>query len=302
MLIHQRWSLLVLIIRKIFNLIQWKSTNYCTYNDKFQKEGLDVRSCLSELWKLKKEALKCYDDIEELGNDSQFCQMLLLDGCFVIEFIRERCQICPDGEDKIININDSYIFRDLMLLENQLPFFVLNKLHHMTKQHHELPLAIMVNNLFTFFVDLPKITFRETECNVENIKHLLHLVHIFSCHGNPMKKLNNSIKCQRVMPNATELSEAGVSFAKVKNITSLFDIKFENGLMTIPCFHVNDDTETFLRNFIAYEQQSFDVERIYFSDYAVFMDYLIDSDKDVIKFTSPKRNHRELDGRGQGSS
>ncbi|KAH0692313.1 hypothetical protein KY285_019410 [Solanum tuberosum] len=85
-----------------------------------------------------------------------------------------------------------------------------------------------------------------------------------------MKKLNNSIKCQRVMPNATELSEAGVSFAK-----------FENGLMTIPCFQVNDDTETFLRNFIAYEQQSSDVERTYFSDYAVFMDYLIDSDKNV---------------------
>ncbi|KAH0681059.1 hypothetical protein KY284_022144 [Solanum tuberosum] len=96
-----------------------------------------------------------------------------------------------------------------------------------------------------------------------------------------MKKLNNSIKSQRVMPNATELSEAGVSFAKVKNITSLFHIKFENGLMTIPCFKVNDDTETFLRNFIAYEQQSFDAERTYFSNYAVFMDYLIDSDKDV---------------------
>ncbi|KAG5608640.1 hypothetical protein H5410_019921 [Solanum commersonii] len=246
-----------------------------------RKEGLDVESCINEL---KEEAIKCYEDIDEVVNDSQFCQMLLLDGCFVVEFIRERCQIYPDREDKIININDSYIFRDLMLLENQLPFFVLNKLHHMTKQHDELPLATLVNKVFTFFVNWPKMTlesFGEIECNAENIKHLLHVVHIFSCHGNPMKKLNNSIKCQRVMPNATELSEAGVSFAKVKNITSLFDIKFENGLMTIPCFQVNDDTETFLRNFIAYEQQSIDVQPKYFSDYAVFMDYLIDSDKDV---------------------
>uniref|UniRef100_M1CDD1 Uncharacterized protein n=2 Tax=Solanum tuberosum TaxID=4113 RepID=M1CDD1_SOLTU len=93
------------------------------------------------------------------------------------------------------------------------------------------------------------------------------------------------------MPNATELSEAGVSFAKIGNInrnkdnirdmTSLFDIKFEDGLMTIPCFQVCDDTETFLRNLIAYEQQSSDVQPKYFSDYATFMDYLIDSDKDV---------------------
>ncbi|XP_049392339.1 putative UPF0481 protein At3g02645 [Solanum stenotomum] len=259
-----------------------------------QRMKFDVKSCISELQKLKEEALKCYDDIEELGNDSQFCQMLLLDGCFVVEFIRERCEMCPEGENKIININDNYIFRDLMLLENQLPFFVLNQLHDMTKQDDELPLAILANNLFTFFVDLPKMTpesFRKTKCNEENIKHLLHAVHIFSCHGNPMKKSNHNKKRHMIMPNATELSEAGVSFAKIGNInrnkdnirdmTSLFDIKFENGLMTIPCFQVCDDTETFLRNLIAYEQQSSDVQPKYFSDYATFMDYLIDSDKDV---------------------
>ncbi|XP_015170502.1 putative UPF0481 protein At3g02645 [Solanum tuberosum] len=260
-----------------------------------QRKKLDVKSCISELQKLKEEALKCYDVIEELGNDSQFCQMLLLDGCFVVEFIRERCEMCPKGEDKIININDNYIFRDLMLLENQLPFFVLNQLHDMTKQDDELPLAILVNKVFTFFVNWPKMTFEsfgKIECNAENIKHLLHVVHIFSCHGqNPMKKSNDNKKRHMIMPNATELSEAGVSFAKIGNInrnkdnisdmTSLFDIKFENGLMTIPCFQVEDNTETLLRNLIAYEQQSSDVQPKYFSDYATFMDYLIDSDKDV---------------------
>jgi len=51
--------------------------------------------------------------------------------------------------------------------------------------------------------------------------------------------------------------------------------------MTIPCFQVEDDTEILLRNLIAYEQQSIDVQPKYFSDFATFMDYLIDSDKDV---------------------
>ncbi|WMV23177.1 hypothetical protein MTR67_016562 [Solanum verrucosum] len=36
-----------------------------------------------------------------------------------------------------------------------------------------------------------------------------------------------------------------------------------------------------MRNLIAYEQQSSDVQPKYFSGYATFMDYLIDSDKDV---------------------
>ncbi|KAH0681925.1 hypothetical protein KY289_019677 [Solanum tuberosum] len=220
-----------------------------------RKEGLDVESCISELEKQKEEVLKCYNDIEDLDTDNshEFCQMLLLDGCFVVEFIREYCEMCPKGEEKIININDNYIFRDLMLLENQLPFFVLNQLHYMTKQDDELPLAILV--------------------------------------GNRMKKSTDDITWHMVMPNATELSEAGVSFAKVSfinknkdnigDMTNLLDIKFEKGLMEIPCFRVEDDTETVLRNLIAYEQQSFDVHPTYFSDYATFMDHLIDSDKDV---------------------
>ncbi|KAH0635589.1 hypothetical protein KY289_035504 [Solanum tuberosum] len=249
-----------------------------------RKGGLDMENCINQLENLKEKALKCYDNIEDL-DIREFCHMLLLDGCFVVEFIRERCEMCPEGGEEIININPGYILQDLLLLENQLPFFVLNHLHHITKQDDELPLTILANNSFTFLVDLPKMTdatFRKTECNAVNIKHLLHLVHIFSCHGNPMK-LNSKVGITRnkVMPNATELSEAGVRFVKVGDMSSLFDIKFENGLMTIPCFQVEDGTETILRNLIAYEQQSFDVQQKYFSDFATFMDYLIDSEKDV---------------------
>ncbi|WMV23163.1 hypothetical protein MTR67_016548 [Solanum verrucosum] len=85
------------------------------------------------------------------------------------------------------------------------------------------------------------------------------------------------------MPNATELFEAEVSFAKGSDITSLLDIKFESsGLMTIPCLTIERDTEILLRNLIAYEQQSSDVQLSkYFSHYIVFMDNLIDSEKNV---------------------
>ncbi|WMV23202.1 hypothetical protein MTR67_016587 [Solanum verrucosum] len=139
-----------------------------------RKEGLGVESCINELEILKKETIKCYDDIEDQCDDSwgtsQFLQMLLLDGCFVVEFIRECTKKYPEEEDNIINFVDciyNQILRDLMLLENQLPFFVLNQLHDMTKQDDELPLAILTNNLFTFFLDYPKMTpesFRKTKC------------------------------------------------------------------------------------------------------------------------------------------
>ncbi|KAK4720671.1 hypothetical protein R3W88_010904 [Solanum pinnatisectum] len=250
-----------------------------------RKEGLDVESCFNELETLKKETIKCYNDIEDLCDDSQFLQMLLLDGCFVVEFIRETyCERGPEGEARIISDDRaSYIFRDLMLLENQLPFFVVNNLHSMTKQVNESSLVILVNDLCTsYFGGMVKRTWASECNNVGNIKHLLHLLHIFSCTEiNPKEKSNNFETTYKVMPNATELSEAGVSFAKVNGMTSLFDINFNNGFMKIPCFEVDDDTETILRNLIAYEQQSYDVQPKYFSDYAAFIDHLIDSEKDV---------------------
>ncbi|XP_049391725.1 UPF0481 protein At3g47200-like [Solanum stenotomum] len=267
-----------------------------------RREGPDVKKYISELMTLKEKALNCYDDIQDsIEDNSEFCQMLLIDGYFVVEFIRERSKFCPEGEDRIImNANRaSYIFRDLMLLDNQLPFFILDHLHRMTKQVDESSLLILVNKLFMRFANMQvHEPLRETECNnVENIKHLLHLVHIFSCHRNPKKESNDDIMYSMVMPNAIELSEAGVSFSKSRDMASLMDIKFKNGLMTIPCLRVEGATETLLQNLIAYEQQSSDVQDTYFSDYATFMDRLIGSNKDVIIFSSPKRNHSELDNK-----
>ncbi|KAM3235242.1 hypothetical protein P3L10_015278 [Capsicum annuum] len=77
-----------------------------------------------------------------------------------------------------------------------------------------------------------------------------------------------------IIPNATELSEAGLIFKSFGNIyrsldkddigdTSLFDIKYENGLLKIPCLRIFDSTESNLRNLIAFEQQS-DVHHRYF--------------------------------------
>ncbi|KAI8003769.1 ABC transporter C family member 2 [Camellia lanceoleosa] len=63
--------------------------------------------------------------------------------------------------------------------------------------------------------------------------------------------------------------------------SSLFDIKFENGVMKIPPLTIEDRTESFFRNLIAYEQYCPDNQLTYITDYVRFMDCLIDSPKDV---------------------
>ncbi|XP_070056632.1 UPF0481 protein At3g47200-like [Nicotiana tomentosiformis] len=134
-----------------------------------RKEGIDVESCTREL---EDEALKCYDDIENLDSDivGNFSKILLLDGCFLVEFIRERCGMCPKVEGWIIpeNCISIQVNRDLLLIENQLPFFVLTKLHHMTKGVEQIPFIKMVKKIFLH--SLSKMTlasYLESEANTD---------------------------------------------------------------------------------------------------------------------------------------
>uniref|UniRef100_K4BP48 Uncharacterized protein n=1 Tax=Solanum lycopersicum TaxID=4081 RepID=K4BP48_SOLLC len=115
-----------------------------------------------------------------------------------------------------------------MLLENQFPFFVLDKLHEKTKQDDELPLAI------------------------SNIYFMQYTY--FHVMGTPRKH-------QKTTQCGKRPCQMQLSFLKLELVA--------------------DETESFLRNLIAYEQQSSEVQPKYFSDFALFMDHLIDSDKDV---------------------
>nr|GMD45290.1 UPF0481 protein At3g47200-like [Ipomoea batatas] len=236
--------------------------------------------------------------------------MLLLDGCFIVEFVirsyfsyhgRGQQYIC-DPIFKICGIEDN-IVRDMLLLENQLPFFVLLILYGMIRNGDNPEFSEMVK--IAFRNKVPKMNIKsllKTEVNPQEVKHLLQIVHIL-CQPQPQN--NGQIQQQKACSSpssccfwkkpqaqgqASELQEAGVDFKKVGKIRntssdqpiSLFDIKFNNhGVLEIPTFALHDPTETFFRNLIAYEQHSPDVHPMYFTDYAKFMDDLINTEKDV---------------------
>ncbi|KAF5465149.1 hypothetical protein F2P56_015180 [Juglans regia] len=85
----------------------------------------------------------------------------------------------------------------------------------------------------------------------------------------------------RNIHGATELEEAGIKFKKVEK-SNVFSIKFNNGLMEISPLSIQDQTETYLRNLIAYEQYChppYEVNYVY--NYVCFMDHLINTLKDV---------------------
>ncbi|XP_043724206.1 UPF0481 protein At3g47200-like [Telopea speciosissima] len=94
----------------------------------------------------------------------------------------------------------------------------------------------------------------------------------------PPKKDNNVVVHIRC---ATKLKTASVKFEKNKKATSLLDIIFDenNGVLKIPTTKIHEGSEIILRNLVAYEQYIDDYS--YISEYASFMNGLIDSREDV---------------------
>ncbi|RZC78234.1 hypothetical protein C5167_002441 [Papaver somniferum] len=82
-----------------------------------------------------------------------------------------------------------------------------------------------------------------------------------------------------VLPCAIELKRSGVKFVKGKG-NSILDIKFKDGILEIPPLVIDDNTDTLLRNLIAFEQQVNGVDN-YISSFAYMMDGLINTTEDV---------------------
>ncbi|CAL5351752.1 unnamed protein product [Camellia sinensis] len=231
----------------------------------------------------------------------------------------QSVELYLDCMKKLENSTRKQICNDLMLLENQLPLFVITEFFDMSysmtmsmtqnpKQNHPSP-TLTELAIHSVACTLP----RESDIhriNFENMplsksKHFLDLVHnVFlpssgddesdDCQNNNSKFVYNQRTCYK-MPCVIELQDSGVKFGAEEDDDelnlSMFDIYFEHGHFKIPKFNVDDWTETFFHNIIAYEQHSSDDEPKYFSNYTYFMDLLINTEEDVDQL----RHHDILD-------
>ncbi|KAJ1278815.1 hypothetical protein BS78_04G107700 [Paspalum vaginatum] len=87
-------------------------------------------ACVGAVRGVEEKARRCYSertDIFDAAAGDHFAEMLLLDGCFVLLFCIRWCR----GEERKICDVDwglPQLLSDLLLLENQIPFFVLEAL------------------------------------------------------------------------------------------------------------------------------------------------------------------------------
>ncbi|CAL8165523.1 unnamed protein product [Prunus armeniaca] len=121
-------------------------------------------------------------DLTNIG-EHDLAEMMLVDGCFILQLLLRNHQSCDQANDPIFS--SAWMLptlrHDLTLLENQIPFFILEELYRIIIQPHieKYPKPNSVASLaLKFFQPMHQQTIKEGT-NTEDCKHLLHLLHNF---------------------------------------------------------------------------------------------------------------------------
>ncbi|KAG6670436.1 hypothetical protein I3843_Q065000 [Carya illinoinensis] len=245
------------------------------------RAGTTELECLVKaIQSIEQDCRECYSEVVDLSS-KKFIEMMLIDGCFILEFLyRYQCIYVErdeeprheilielkDGEDNDPVFKTSWmprkIIADLLLLENQLPWCVLDCLFNRIKSTGAYLSIPAVESL----VDAPFLEFRMFRMRNGNPPNGTHK-HLLDCFRAQLVesctiKLPQLRGCAdrwekalqwKPISSVTELSDYKVYFFRARDGGSILDVMFEDGKMRIPEIVIEEDTESLFRNLIAFE-------------------------------------------------
>ncbi|KAJ3705696.1 hypothetical protein LUZ61_009401 [Rhynchospora tenuis] len=151
-----------------------------------QKDGI-LRDFIGEIRNAEADIRACYCESVGLEEGDQFVEMMLLDSCFIIKLFFNWLYNEPDaacGAGWALPL----LMSDLLMLENQIPFFVLTKMYNIyTFGRVDPPSDAHEDNRPSFLTLAADILHETCKINAEGakvpedgvtIKHLLHLFYL----------------------------------------------------------------------------------------------------------------------------
>ncbi|XP_012465244.1 UPF0481 protein At3g47200-like [Gossypium raimondii] len=254
------------------------------YQVKFLQRTSVSKKALESFWSFiernEKNILNCY---EALIDEDEFVKMIFYDALFIVElFLRNyEKEVEKNSDVKDLLLKETWsagLRRDLILLENQIPMFVLEELYK-PYENHKLASDASVPSFLKLacsYFDIP------WDPQFEHIE-IPHFTALQRCHmtktQNPSSK--TKIPTLKKVYGAASLQEVGVQLIVEPNQTAcLLDIKFEGKKLKIPKLTVHSNTEAYLRNVMAFEMCHCPDEA-YVCAYIELMNYLIQNAQDV---------------------
>uniref|UniRef100_A0A0E0FCK1 Uncharacterized protein n=1 Tax=Oryza meridionalis TaxID=40149 RepID=A0A0E0FCK1_9ORYZ len=215
-------------------------------------------------------ALHCYSG--HVGRYSPF--MLMRDAGFILELIFRWVIEGSIHSDNYVRLILNSIYYDLLLLDNQIPFFVLDRLFNIFKIHNpvfnDTNLLDLVIQFFNHDRSFSWANVNSNYPNANQVLHLLDLQYKLAIGNNPVIEppLDNirfsqnacfNICCRWNMPQgipgANKLKNYGIRFQLNKDQQNkMFDVTFTGQTMMIPGFTINSGSKILLSNLFIYDQ------------------------------------------------
>ena len=167
---------------------------------------------------------------------------------------------------------------DLLLLENQLPFFFIEELFRRLTGNTSDPVSL-IESIFHLFKEFNVLHIKPSDLKIE-IEHFTDLLRTFYLPPyRPLPKRGR--KRIKLLYTATQLHEAEVKI-EVSSSRCILDFEFDSqtGLLQIPRLELKHVTEILVRNVLALEQTRY-VGNGYVTDYFLMMSSLVQSEEDL---------------------
>ncbi|PNT66515.1 hypothetical protein BRADI_3g13510v3 [Brachypodium distachyon] len=263
-----------------------------TRNEKAR--GQELRSHLEAMERLVPYARQRYSSSFSWMTSKEFAGMLLVDGFFLYSRFISR------GDDDDITVD-----RDIMfLLENQIPFFVLDKIHQLLTgpgQVHEYYSSHFV--LEKVAKRVQRVLQRNAYIATTNVTspaappyHLLHVLYMYLAPAAILGSDSIGIKVNsapvpenRRWRRATEYYAAGVGFVNREldggnnGARSILDVDLIKDQLHIPRLIIDGNTFRMLRNMVALEQKGmqYSTRNSHVTAYCFFLSQVAGTEEDV---------------------
>ncbi|XP_019097399.1 PREDICTED: UPF0481 protein At3g47200-like [Camelina sativa] len=286
-----------------------------------QERGVGLSDLVDVVWGLEEKIRDSYSETLPF-NKQELTDLMVLDGCFILMLfmVASRNYNYEIHNDPIFMLRWILptLQRDLLLLENQVPLFLLNDLLMTSKLAPSTSVNKMAFKFFNSSIRRP-LVYWDKHINVK-ASHLLDLIRQALIPGPSSEALEQScinITCDSVgeiareivndtclsirrccskrkdesfrrsshyvglIVSAKKLRQRGIKFKLRGDVDTPLDICFNKGLLEIPLLVIDDFFSTLLSNSVAFEQynMSYSTEM---TSYVTFMSCLINTEEDTM--------------------
>ncbi|KAF8035396.1 hypothetical protein BT93_C1429 [Corymbia citriodora subsp. variegata] len=259
-----------------------------------ERSGQDIGLYLDSVKKVEDRARAFYEGTISMSCD-EFVEMMVLDGCFVIELLRGFAmgfeKLGYPCNDPVFSMRRSIleIQRDVFMLENQIPLLLDRLLSlQLDDPDQKGRVARLAIQFFNPLMSEDSGIFIKSGSKRLKFDPLddhggVHCLEVFWRSLLHFPKRSKTKQWFHSRPKLTfflsKVSEAGIMI-KRRYGNSFLDIRFKDGVLEIPKIVIHEGTRSLFLNLIAFEQSHFDCGNP-ITSYVIFMHNLINSPEDV---------------------